>query len=73
MNPIETLLLLLAVYAAIGLVIGLVFVALAGRRIDPRLHGSGRLVRLVLLPGAVLLWPIIAARLIRGQPEGNPQ
>ncbi|MEM8756553.1 MAG: hypothetical protein AAGF47_02070 [Planctomycetota bacterium] len=69
MNPIGWLLVGLGVYAGLGLVVGLAFAVFAGRRLDHRMHDSKRSVRLLLLPGAAMLWPLVLAKLIAGRSE----
>ncbi|MEM1072672.1 MAG: hypothetical protein AAGB48_04940 [Planctomycetota bacterium] len=54
-------------YLVVGLPVGLGFLLLAGRRIDSRLTESKRSVRLVLVPGAIVFWPLVLARLVRGR------
>jgi hypothetical protein len=49
-------------YAAIGLVFALAFVARGIERIDPAARGASFGFRLVVLPGAVALWPLLARR-----------
>ncbi len=48
-------------YGAVGLVVGLAFVLIGWDRVDPAAHGAYA-VRPLLLPGFVILWPIIALR-----------
>ena len=50
------------VYLAIGGVFGLVFVAFGAPRLDHAATGSGLLFRLLILPGAVGLWPAMLLR-----------
>jgi len=60
----------LAVYAVIGIVFAIPFVFVGAGRIDPT-AGSGTIgFRLLILPGAALLWPVMLVRWIRG--EGKP-
>lgn len=48
-------------YAGIGLVLGLAFLLVGIDRIDPAAKGA-HAVRPLLLPGLVLLWPLVAWR-----------
>jgi uncharacterized membrane protein len=51
----------LLAYLAIGMAVGLVFLLVILDRIDPQAHGSYAF-RPLLLPGLVLLWPVVVAR-----------
>jgi hypothetical protein len=51
-------------YAALGAVVAALFLAVGLNRIDPAGHGS-YLFRVLLLPGLVLLWPIVLLRWLR--------
>ena len=52
-------------YGGIGLLFGLAFVALGIQRIDPAARGTGWGFRLLVLPGVVALWPLLAMRWLR--------
>jgi hypothetical protein len=52
------------VYLAVGLLFALVYVVFLGARLDPILKTGGWGVRLILLPAAAGLWPLLLARLI---------
>ncbi len=58
----QAILWLVAAYAAIGIVFALLFVWRGVERIDPAARGVPWSVRALLLPGAVALWPTLAAR-----------
>jgi hypothetical protein len=59
---IEGLLTALASYLGLGLVFAILFVIRGVGRIDPHAaHGSWGF-RILILPGTVLLWPILARR-----------
>jgi hypothetical protein len=65
-EPIVTLLLAaLGLYLGAGALFGLAFVGFGVGRIDPAARGAPWRVRLVLLPGAAALWPVLAARWAR--------
>lgn len=62
------------VYAAIGIVFALAFVTRGVWRIDPAARGASFGFRLVVLPGAMALWPLLARRWWSGataRPEEN--
>lgn len=52
------------VYLAVGLLFAPVYVLGLGARLDPILKTGGWGVRLILLPAAVGLWPLLLARSI---------
>ncbi|MEM1434310.1 MAG: hypothetical protein AAGG11_09675 [Pseudomonadota bacterium] len=57
----------LAVLAYLGLggLFGLWFVSLGAQRLDPSARGAGLFTRLLWLPAASLLWPVLLTRLLR--------
>lgn len=61
----ETLVLALGIYAAIGLVVGLIYMFGGAGRIDPAAKGKGLPVRarILILPGVVGLWPLMLTKL----------
>jgi hypothetical protein len=52
-------------YAAIGGVLGMFFVWRGIERVDPAAHGAPWSFRLLVLPGAMALWPLLTVRWIR--------
>ena len=56
----------LAAYAAIGLLFALFFAARGAERIDPSAKGAGLGFRLLIVPGATALWPLLLWRWLRG-------
>ena len=56
-------------YVLAGVGFALLFLPRAVARIDPRVAGSPRTLRLLILPGVVALWPLFAWRWIAGAPE----
>lgn len=58
-----------AMYLAIGLLFGVVYVSRQVSRNDPAAHGAGLGFRLIILPAVVALWPI----LLRGWNRALPQ
>ena len=57
---------LLAVWLATGLLVGISFVLIGVRRSDPAAHRGTWGFRLLILPGAVALWPLVLRRWVRG-------
>lgn len=56
------------VYLGIGLGFALPFVFLGVQRVDPDAAGAGVGFRLLIVPGVVLLWPLLARRWWRDAP-----
>lgn len=52
---------LLTVYGSVGLVVATAFLLFGFDRVDPAAHGAYA-VRPLLLPGLVLLWPLVIWR-----------
>jgi hypothetical protein len=61
-----------AAYLLLGLLFGLPFVALGAGRLDPAARGAGMGFRLLILPGSIALWPILAWRLLRSDRAAGP-
>ena len=56
------ILLAMLAYGLVGLAFALIFVAAGITRVDPAARGSGPAFRLLMLPGAAALWPVMGAR-----------
>lgn len=56
-----------AAYVAVGLLFAAAFVATGVGRIDPSAEHAPIGFRLLIVPGTVALWPLLAIRWIRGQ------
>lgn len=61
-------LLLLAAYLGCGVLFGLAFVSRGVQRLDPGAQGMPLLARVLILPGAAALWPLLAWKWLRLQP-----
>lgn len=63
-------------YAAVGLLVGLAFVAFGAAKVDPAARGSKLGFKLLILPASIALWPLVASWWLGGrrQPpeERNP-
>jgi hypothetical protein len=62
-------------YVLAGVLFALMFLPRGVTRLDPRVAGAPKTLRLLILPGIVTLWPLFAWRWITGahQPiEDNP-
>ena len=62
---VGTMLVVLGAYGAVGIIVGIAFVAHGVDRIDPAMHSSPKSVRLVILPGCIALWPTMLAKWAR--------
>ena len=51
-------------YVAAGLVFAAAFVTSGARRIDPAARGAPVSLRLLIIPGAAALWPVLLLKLI---------
>lgn len=74
MNPMlaHALLLATALYLALGVAFAIAFVSVGAGRVDPGAANASVGFRLLLLPGAAALWPLLARRWRdagRGLPE----
>ena len=63
---VESLVNLAMVYVAIGLVFSIIFVFTGVGRIDESAKGAPLAFRLLIIPGAAALWPILLLRWARG-------
>jgi hypothetical protein len=55
----------LELYAAAGVIFAVPFAAWGAAAIDPAAQSSGLGFRLMILPGAALLWPLLAIKWVR--------
>ncbi len=60
----------LGLYLGVGLLVAVVLQVRGLGRLDPAAEGAGIGFRLLVLPGLIALWPILATRAVRG--EGPP-
>lgn len=54
-------------YAALGVAFAIAFVFYGVERIDPAAKASPLMFRLLILPGAAALWPLLLKRWLSGQ------
>lgn len=59
--------LLALAYAAIGLILALAFVTVGVGKVDHAAAGAPWSFRLLILPGAAVLWPVIARKWLRAR------
>ncbi len=58
---------LLGLYVAVGIVFALFFVTMGAGRMDASVQQSTRGFRVMIVPGAIALWPLLAWRWLRGE------
>lgn len=63
---------LAGIYLAIGLLFAIAFATFAAGRIDPAARAGSLGFRILIAPGAALLWPLLAPRCLAGR-SGPPQ
>jgi hypothetical protein len=63
---------LLAAYAFSGVAFAIPFVLAGAARVDSQARGAPLGFRLIVLPGAAALWPLLLARWIRSAKEPLP-
>ena len=68
----NTILAAAAIYGAIGLIVGLVFVFLVAPRIDVAARGGGIFFRAAILPASIGLWPLVLIRAFSGRVINTP-
>ena len=61
---VETLLLLSAIYLLFGLLFAIAFAVKGVTVVDEGAHGSSTGFRIIIFPGAVLLWPLLLKKWI---------
>lgn len=71
MNTAEVIVIGCAAYAIAGVVFALAFVTRGVGKVDPTTRGAGIGFRLVILPGAAALWPLMAARWAKAGRSGG--
>lgn len=59
---------LAATYVALGLLFAAPFLIRGVGKVDPHAVNAGVTVRLILLPGTVVLWPLLLKRWVRAEP-----
>lgn len=53
-------------YLAVGVVFALVWITVLAGRADPGARGAGLGFRLIIAPAAMLLWPVLLVKALRG-------
>jgi len=69
----QGILAVVALYAGIGLLFAIAFVVRGIGTVDPGARGGPAAFRLLMIPGAALLWPVMAKKWFRAaRGERNP-
>ncbi|MFK7988979.1 MAG: hypothetical protein AB8I08_23375 [Sandaracinaceae bacterium] len=66
MHAAEIVLWTAGAHLSVGVLFGLAFVFFGVSRLDEAARGSSLAFRLLILPGCVVLWPLVAYRWLRG-------
>ena len=61
----------LGLYLAVGFLFALAFVFRGAKKIDPQAKEGSIGFRVLILPGAMALWPILASSWLRGGPRAE--
>ena len=65
---VQTLLLMPAIYLLCGFIFAIAFVIMGVGKIDPHAtHGSSGF-RVLIIPGTMFFWPLLARRWMKGRP-----
>ncbi len=73
MQSVEWAVTLLVAYSLAGLVFAVAFVSVGIQRIDAQARGSSVAFRLIVLPAAMALWPMLLRRWSQSRPGGREQ
>ena len=57
------------IYLVLGVVFGVAFAVRGVAALDPYASGSTRGFRILVVPGAMILWPLLLKRWLRGTPQ----
>lgn len=60
-------------YAALGTLFAITFLTIGISRLDHEAQGAGLGFRLIISPGVIALWPLLAYRWFAGVTEPPPQ
>lgn len=61
-----------ALYLGVGVIVALLFAVWGASATDHAAKGAGLPFRLIILPGAALLWPYMIGRLLSGRKINKP-
>jgi hypothetical protein len=66
----EVILTVCSIYLVVGVAVGVIFVLRGVERIDAAARGTSLGFRLLILPGSVALWPLMARKWLRAVRSG---
>ncbi len=58
-------------YAAVGLLFGLAFATFGLNKVDPAARGTSLSFRLLMLPGIIAFWPLLAVKWLKASRHGG--
>ncbi len=58
-------------YAAVGLFFGLAFVTVGLDKVDPAARGTSFAFQLLILPGIIAFWPLLALKWLKAARHGG--
>tara|TARA_R110002072_G_scaffold174303_10_gene329713 strand:+ start:33114 stop:33323 length:210 start_codon:yes stop_codon:yes gene_type:complete len=67
----ELILLIFGIYLAVGLLFGLFFAWQGVKLLDPVADGSSFWFRLLVIPGATALWPLLLVKILKRNSEAT--
>lgn len=67
----ESILLIFGIYLAVGLLFGIFFAWKGVKLLDPVADDSSFTFRLLVIPGATALWPVLLIKLLKGNSEAT--
>lgn len=63
--------LVLAIYIAVGLLFGVFFAVSGAARLDPGAMGSPITFRILMIPAATALWPLLLVKILKKREEAT--
>ena len=72
MDAAQVILVIASVYAAVGAVFAAAFAVRGAAAIDPSAYGAPVVFRLLILPGAAALWPLLLLKWRASRKERIP-
>ena len=67
----ESILLIFGIYLAVGLLFGIFFAWQGVKLLDPVANGSPFTFRLLVIPGATALWPLLLTKIIKRKSQAT--
>jgi len=70
---IEMVLMLIALYLLSGFIFAIAFVIKGITVVDEGAHGGSAGFRIIILPGVILLWPVLLRKWINAKPTSHDE